>query len=96
MAAKRTVAAWIALVVILGNLAAEGGRLALCAIAPAAQVPGYCTDGMGALSGLFLQLGRWLTPPEAPPVVAPPPEPPPVVIPKGGSTMERLRQQPKL
>lgn len=94
-APKRTVAAWLTIAVLALDLTAEMLRLGVCVTTPSGPAAEACYSRIGPVSQAFQKL-RLVIAPEPLPVVPPAPEPPPVVVPKGGSTMERLRREPSL
>ena len=96
MAAKRTFAAWAAIVILSLDIAAEVARLGVCIVKPDPADVALCADPIGPISRLVGQMIRLLSEAPPPPVVPEPSAPPPVVIPKGGTTMEQMRKQQTL
>lgn len=96
MPAKRTFAAWGAIVILSLDIGAELARLGVCIVKPDPRDVALCADPIGPVSRMVGQLFRLLSEAEPPPVGPTAPEPPPVVVPKAGTTMEQLRKQPTL
>lgn len=94
MATKRHFAVSFFAVWLSLDLAAEIARMIACQANPSAELLTMCQQPIGP-AGTVLDKARRLGEAMNPP---PPPGPPPgpEVIPRGGSQMERLRQQPGL
>lgn len=96
MAAKRTFAAWAAIVLLGFDIGAEVMRLGVCIGRPEQASAPLCADPIGPVSRMVAQMFRLLAaegPPETPPV-APPPPPPPQV--PAETQMDRVRNRPTL